>query len=156
MYVCSLCACRAWGSQKRALGPLDLPLEMVVSYQVGDGSQTKVLWNSSQCSYRTSHPSSPPLIFNSLLSSYWPNCPAFSIPHSSVSEWNLPGFLWIWLTPAGSILCFCLQMSTQTRVCLLCLFFPGGLWGPPPVGQPCGGFLPSRSALRNLQKQSLQ
>lgn len=35
------------GGQKRASGPLDLELGIVVSCHVGTGNQTQVLWNNS-------------------------------------------------------------------------------------------------------------
>ena len=46
------------GGQKRVLDPRELKLQRVVSYHVGGGNRTWVLWKSSQCAQPMCHLSS--------------------------------------------------------------------------------------------------
>lgn len=48
--VCAPHACSELRGQKRALEPLDLKLQMVMSHRVDARTQTWVFWESSQCS----------------------------------------------------------------------------------------------------------
>ena len=59
MCVCTMCCFNTYvhhvlpatcGGQKKALDPLELQLQMVVSLHVGSGNLTQVLWKNSQCS----------------------------------------------------------------------------------------------------------
>lgn len=50
MNICASQECSALRSQKKASDPLELSLQMVMSYHVGSGSCTQVLWKSSQLS----------------------------------------------------------------------------------------------------------
>ena len=54
------------GWQKRALDPLELKTQMVVSHHVGAGDQTQVLCKSSKDSYSLSHLSSIFSYFNGI------------------------------------------------------------------------------------------
>ena len=59
MYICVPYICViAFGGQKR-VGPLELELQMVVSYHVGAENQTWVFCKSSKCSQPLSSPQSP-------------------------------------------------------------------------------------------------
>ena len=50
LHVCTPHACSAHGSQKRASNLLEFKLLLVMSYCVGTGNPTWVLWKRSQCS----------------------------------------------------------------------------------------------------------
>lgn len=51
LHVCwALHACSSWESQKRAVDPLKLELQTVVSLCVGARNQTQVPWKNSGCS----------------------------------------------------------------------------------------------------------
>lgn len=43
-------ACHAHRVQKRALAPLELKSQIAVSYHMGTGNQTQVMWKNSHCS----------------------------------------------------------------------------------------------------------
>jgi hypothetical protein len=51
---------------KRGGQVLKLELQIVINYHVGTGTQTEILWKSSQCSQLTRHLSKPPFqVYNS-------------------------------------------------------------------------------------------
>lgn len=62
--LCIICMPCALGSQRVMVNPLDLELQMVVSYCVGAGTWTLVLWKSSWYSLLLSHLSSSSLHFD--------------------------------------------------------------------------------------------
>lgn len=51
MYVCVLCECSAYGSQKRASDTLEIELQMVMRYFVGTRNQIYVLWKINYALY---------------------------------------------------------------------------------------------------------
>ena len=55
MYVYVPCPCIALERKKKVYSILELELRMALSYCVGAGNQTEVLWKSSHCSYPVSH-----------------------------------------------------------------------------------------------------
>jgi hypothetical protein len=63
MCVCATFTHDAHRGQKRALDPLDLDLQMVVSQHVGAAHTPWVLWKGSQCSESLRHLSSVHFIF---------------------------------------------------------------------------------------------
>lgn len=92
---------------------------MVVIYHMGAENQGKVVWNSSQCSYPTSHPSSLPFILNSfLLLEQLP----YLLPPTQFSSTAFHIFCGRAHMYCNS-LCFCFQMSTQTRECVFYIFY---------------------------------
>ena len=58
--LCTVCASGFLKDQKRAMDGLKLKLQKIVSYQVGAGNPTWVLWKNCQCSEL---PSLSPAIF---------------------------------------------------------------------------------------------
>lgn len=50
MYDCTLHICSSHRSKKRMVDPLEPELQMVVSHDVGSGTQPQFLWKSNQCS----------------------------------------------------------------------------------------------------------
>lgn len=50
MNVLPACVPGVHGSQKRALDPLELELQTIVSHLAGSGNQTQVLYSNNKCS----------------------------------------------------------------------------------------------------------
>lgn len=62
MYACAPHSCSVWRGQKMVSDPLELELQTVMSFQLGAGNRSQVLWKSSQCSLLTL---GPPFRFSS-------------------------------------------------------------------------------------------
>lgn len=89
--LCTMCMPCALGSQRVMGNPLDLGLQMVVSYCVDTGNRTLVLWKSSWCFWLLRHFSSSSLHFDFFF--------CFSV---LICSWHWVYFACVWFTWSSS------------------------------------------------------